>query len=49
MLNFSKYLKETVMINDSAMGWVASLVFAVVSIVTWGGLLFDTVKVFAAA
>jgi hypothetical protein len=31
------------MINDNAMGWVASLVFAVVSIVTWGALLYDTV------
>ena len=35
------------MINDSAMGWVASLVFAVVSIATWGALLLDTVTVYA--
>lgn len=43
MLNLSVFLKETAMINDNAMGWIASLVFAVVSVSTWGVLLFDTV------
>ncbi len=36
-------------INDSAMGWVVSLVFAVVSVATWGTLLFNSVYAVATA
>ncbi len=36
-------------INDSAMGWVVSLVFAVVSVATWGVLFYNSVYAIASA
>jgi hypothetical protein len=35
--------------NDNAMGWVVSLVFAVISLATWGVLFINTVNVHAIA
>lgn len=43
MLDFSIYLKENMMINNNAEGWIISVVFAIVSVATWGGVLFNTV------